>query len=350
MTSRRGILGILLAAAIVAAVAAIVYARSGQSGAASAAAPLAIVEGETLTAADVDAHAAGQLAEIRAQEARIREEALQDLIDEKLLAKAAAARGQSLQDYLRAEVDEKVVVTDEEKRATFERYRSELAGMTEPEAMARVEQAIAAQKAHQLREAILNRVRAAGSVKMLVEPPRVAVEAPVGAPSRGPADAPVTIVEFSDFQCPFCARVNETIAQVLAHYGDRVRLVFRDYPLPNHPEAPKAHEAGRCAAEQGRFWPMHDRMFADQTALGVEGLKKTAGTLGLDRGRFDACLDSGRHAPAVERDMSAGKSAGVSGTPAFFVNGRMLTGAQPFSQFSRVIDDELQRKGVALPR
>jgi protein-disulfide isomerase len=333
----------------VAAVAAIVYARSGQSSGSTPPDHLAIVDGEPVTAADVETRASGQLAELRAHEARIREEALNDLIDEKLLVKAAAAKGQSLQDYIRVEIDEKVSVSEEEKRATFEQYRSELSGMPEPDAMARVEQAIAQQKAQQLRQDIVARLRTGASIRMLIEPPRVAVEAPSDAPSRGPASAPVTIVEFSDFQCPFCARVNATIAQVLSHYGERVRLVFRDYPLPIHADAPKAHEAGRCAAEQGKFWPMHDRLFADQAALAPDGLKRSAGEIGLDRARFDACLDSGRHAAAVQKDLAAGQSAGVTGTPAFFVNGRMIAGAHPFAEFRRLIDDELQRKGVAVP-
>jgi protein-disulfide isomerase len=342
-------------ALIVAAVAALVYARSAQSTqtaerqSSTTRTNLAIVEGETLTTADVEARASAQLADIRAQEARIREQALNDLIDEKLLEKAAGASGQSLEEYLQAEIHRKVVVTEAEKRETFNQYRAQLAGLPEPEALARVERAIADQKAGQIREAIVGRLRASADIRMLVEPARVAVEAPSGAPSRGPAGAPVTIVEFSDFQCPYCARVNPTIEKVMAHYGDRVRLVFRDFPLAIHPQAPKAHEAGRCAAEQGRFWPMHDRLFADQEALGVEGLKASASALGLDRARFDACLDSGRHAAAVKQDLAAGESAGVTGTPAFFINGRMIAGAHPFSQFSRIIDDELQRKGVARP-
>jgi protein-disulfide isomerase len=355
MTFNRRVSGFLLVALIVAAVAALVYARSGQSApaakgqASSAPEPLAIVEGQTLTSADVDARASDQLTEVRAQEARIREAALNALIDEKLLEKAARDKGQSLQDYMRVEIQDKVVVSEQEKRDTYERYRAQLAGMSEQDAMARVEQAIAEQKAELIREALVGRLRATADLKMLVEPSRVAVNVPSDAPSRGPAGAPVTIVEFSDFQCPFCSRVNPTIDQVLSHYGDRVRLVFRDYPLPIHAEAPKAHEAGRCAAEQGRFWPMHDRMFADQTALGVEGLKKSAADIGLDRARFDACLDSGRHAAAVQKDLSEGQSYGVNGTPAFFVNGRLISGAQPFAQFTRLIDDELQRKGVARP-
>jgi protein-disulfide isomerase len=353
MTVSRRASGLFLIAILVAAVAALVYARSQSSAPAAAGQarpePLAIVEGRTVTTADVDARAASRLAEVRAEEARIREAALDELIDERLLEKAAEARGQSLEEYVRAEIDEKVVVSEEEQRSTYDQYRAQLAGMSEQEGRARVMQALAEQKAQQIREALVARLRATANLKMLVEPSRAAVSVPADAPSRGPADAPVTIVEFSDFQCPFCFRVNATLAQLFVHYGDRVRLVFRDYPLPIHADAPKAHEAGRCAAEQGKFWPMHDRMFADQTALGVEGLKRSAAAIGLDRARFDACLDAGKHAAAVQKDLAEGQSYGVTGTPAFFVNGRMISGAQPFAQFARIIDDELQRKGVARP-
>ena len=326
-------------------------ARGGQSESPQTALPgaVAIVEGATLTAADVDTRAASQLAEIRAQERLVRESALNELIDEKLIEKAAAARGVGVSELLRTEVEEKVVVSEAEKKSTFERYRDQLAGLSEQEALARVEEALKQQQAEELRQALVARLRTTASVRILAEPVRVAVDVPTGAPSRGPSDAPVTIVIFSDFQCPFCFRANASIEEVVQRYGDHVRLVFRDFPLPMHPDAQKAHEAGRCAAEQGKFWPMHDRMFADQTALTVDGLKKSAASLGLDMARFNECLDSRRHTAAVQRDLQAGEGYGVTGTPAFFINGRLLSGAQPFSSFSRVIDDELQRKGVRIP-
>jgi protein-disulfide isomerase len=161
----------------------------------------------------------------------------------------------------------------------------------------------------------------------------------------------VTVLEFSDFQCPYCIRARPTVARVRETYGDKVRWAFRHFPLPSdvHPLAQKAGEAAACADEQGKFWEMHDRLWASNGQLEVPALKSAAAAIGVDRARFDACLDSGRHADVVEKDLGAGSGWGVSGTPAFFVNGRLLVGAQPFEAFQQVIDDELERIGAASP-
>lgn len=174
------------------------------------------------------------------------------------------------------------------------------------------------------------------------EPSRVSVSAD-DDPSWGPADAPVTIVEFSDFQCPYCARVAPTIKQIKETYGDSVRIVYRDYPLPMHENAQKAAEAAECADDQGTFWEYHDMLFANQGALDAASLKRYAGELELNTAEFDSCLDSGKHADEVRKDMAEGSSYGVSGTPAFFVNGILVSGAQPFSAFQQIIDSELNK-------
>jgi protein-disulfide isomerase len=131
---------------------------------------------------------------------------------------------------------------------------------------------------------------------------------------------------------------------VFATYGDRVRLVYREYPLANHPNARPASEAGQCAHEQGKFWPYHDRLFENQQRLAAADLKRYAAELGLDTDKFNACVDSGKYRGVVDADMEAANAVGVSGTPAFFINGRMLSGAQPFDAFKRIIDEELALK------
>jgi protein-disulfide isomerase len=160
-------------------------------------------------------------------------------------------------------------------------------------------------------------------------------------PSLGPDDAAVTIIEFSDFQCPFCARVVPTIKQIEEEFGDSVRIVFRDFPLSFHQQAQKAAEAAECADDQGKFWEMHDKLFENQNALGIDSLKQYANELGLDGGEFDSCLDSGKHAEEVRKDFADGQQAGVTGTPAFFINGKLVSGAQPFSVFKQAIEQEL---------
>jgi len=134
------------------------------------------------------------------------------------------------------------------------------------------------------------------------------------------------------------------VTELLTTYGDRLRLVYRHYPLPNHPNARPAAEASACAHEQGKFWPYHDRLFTSPGKLSAADLKQHAAELGLDRAAFDACVDSRKYQKNVDTDMAAGAAAGVSGTPAFFINGRPLYGAMPVENFKQIIDEELARK------
>ena len=183
-------------------------------------------------------------------------------------------------------------------------------------------------------------------MKILLEPPRLAID--VGDdPLTGPSDAPVTIVEFSDFQCPACGHAFPTIKRLLQQYQGKIRVVFRDFPLSIHPQAPKAAEAGNCANEQGKFWEMHDRMFTNQQKLGVADLKAAAAELGLDAQKFNTCLDSGKQAAKWQADVNDGRKYGVSATPTFFINGRIVSGAQPYQNFSEIIDEELGRAMAA---
>lgn len=167
-------------------------------------------------------------------------------------------------------------------------------------------------------------------------------------PVKGSPDAPVTIVEFSEFQCPYCGYyVREVFPKIDEAYikTGKVKYVFRDFPLLSiHPNAQKAAEAAGCAGQQGKFWEYHDVLFAHQDALDVPSLKQYAADLGLDTAQFDACLDSGAMADEVAKDLADGQQHGVSGTPAFFVNGIKLTGAQPFEVFQDLIDEELANR------
>lgn len=165
-------------------------------------------------------------------------------------------------------------------------------------------------------------------------------------PMEGDADAPVTIIEFSDFQCPFCGKFfKETLPQLRKDYIEtgKAKLVFRDFPLDFHQFAQKAAEAAECAHEQGKFWEMHDMIFDHQDALAVDDLKGYAKQAGLDTTKFGDCLDSGKYESEVKKDLADGSNVGVSGTPAFFINGMALTGAQPYEAFKQIIDAELAK-------
>ena len=169
----------------------------------------------------------------------------------------------------------------------------------------------------------------------------------------GSKDAPVVIIEFSDFQCPFCRSFwSDTLPLLKSEYIDtgKVRIVYRDLPLDIHPGAMPAAQATECAEEQGKFWEMHDKIFSEQgkqgggtVQFGVNDLKKWAKEIGLDGGKFNSCLNSQKYAQEVDKDITDGRSAGVSGTPSFFINGRLIVGAQPFSAFKAIIEEELNK-------
>jgi protein-disulfide isomerase len=175
--------------------------------------------------------------------------------------------------------------------------------------------------------------------------PRASVTVNADDPSEGKADAPVTVVEYSDFQCPFCLRVMPTLKELRTKYGDKMRLVWKDFPLTQiHPQAFVAAQAGNCAREQGKFWELHDQMFANQSALQPDNLKKYAAAIGLDTTKFDACLDTSKYEGRVQEEIGAGMRLGINSTPTVYVNGRMVNGAQPIEVFTQIIDDELAAK------
>jgi protein-disulfide isomerase len=181
------------------------------------------------------------------------------------------------------------------------------------------------------------------------DPNRVYPVNTTGSPSKGAPAAPIVIAEFSDFQCPFCSRVGPTLDRVMQVYGDRVRIVWKHNPLAMHKDAPLAHLASVAAADQGKFWQYHDKLFANQQQIQRNDLIRYAAELGLDTARFQQTLESDQHKARVSADANEAQSLGVTGTPAFFVNGRYLSGAQPFEKFAQLINAELQRLGIPPP-
>jgi protein-disulfide isomerase len=261
----------------------------------------------------------------------------------------AKARGVTVEELTKAEVDAKLApVTEEEKKAAYQAQKAQFGGKSEEESLKLIEDQLRQRRVADRRRSFAAELRAKGGVKVLIEPKRVAVSVD-DDPALGPTTAPITILEFSDFQCPYCSRVLPTLKQVEERYGDKVRVVYRDFPLNFHPFAAKAAEAGACANEQGKFWEIHDKMFANQQKLGVEDLKGYAASLGLDAAVFGQCLDSGKYAEEWKKDLAEGTSYGVTGTPAFFINGRFLNGAVPLDKFTTIIDEELERAGIPPP-
>jgi protein-disulfide isomerase len=190
------------------------------------------------------------------------------------------------------------------------------------------------------------------AVNPYASPVRAASRTPFdisGRPAVGPDDAPVEFVEFTDYQCPFCKRFFvDTYPEIRTEYRDRVKFVVRNFPLRSiHPNAQKAAEAAECAFDQDRFWKYHDHLFANPDNLGEADLKRYARDLGLDGEQFDTCLDSGAKVDIVQRDVKDGYRFGVNGTPAFFINGQVLVGAQPPDVVRAFIDMALEDAGVA---
>jgi len=164
------------------------------------------------------------------------------------------------------------------------------------------------------------------------------------APVKGDAKAPVTVVIFSDFQCPFCSRVEPTLKEIEDKYKGKVKMAWKNQPLPFHENAMPAAIAAMAAAQQGKFWEMHDKMFANQQNLKPADFDKYAQEIGLNMAKFKAAIDDPKTKAAVEADMQVGSSLGANGTPTFFINGRKLVGAQPYDSFAKMIDEELQRR------
>ncbi|HXG49811.1 MAG TPA: thioredoxin domain-containing protein [candidate division Zixibacteria bacterium] len=313
--------------------------------------PLAVVDGIAIEAEEVEKPLAAQLGKLEEQIYNLKRQRLEALINERLLAREAARRGISVPALLDGEVTSKVgLVSEQEVESFFQANRAQLQGDQE-KLREQIRAHLQNQKLAQRRQEFLGLLRSKASIAVHLKPPPVVrVEVGTeGAPSRGPENAPVTIIEFSDFHCPFCKRVLTTLAQIESRYRDKVRLVFRDFPIDSlHPGARKAHEAARCANEQGKFWPYHDKLFATAPRASEEELKGYARELGLDARAFESCFGGGKYRDAVQADIEAGRRAGVTGTPAFFINGRVVSGAQPLETFAAVIEDELAR-GPARP-
>jgi protein-disulfide isomerase len=308
---------------------------------------LAEVNGEALTAEELD-HALGvKLTKLQEQIYALKREQLDAMIAQRLFAQEAAKRSISIPALLDAEVTAKVgLVTETEIESFIQENKSRLKG-DEAEIRGKIRASLQQRKLAEQRNQYIQSLRAKGTVVDRLQPPpvvRVQV-ATDGAPIRGTADAPVTVVEFSDFHCPFCKRVQPTLSQLLDRYPGKIKLAFRDFPLAQlHPQAGRAAEAARCAQDQEKFWEYHDVLFEQAPKASEDDLKQDAQQVGLDVNQFTSCLSQGAHHDAVLRDVQEGTQLGINGTPAFFINGRFINGAQPLEKFVQIIDEELARQ------
>jgi len=303
--------------------------------------PIARIGGEVLYDEDLLPSIRGQLLQLRNQEYELKIRALEYLVNQRLLEAEAKRQGLPVEAFLAQTVDQNIAPPTEKETEAYYLAQKDRINRSFTEVKPQLQDSLTQARRQQARQDYIDSLRKKSTVAILLARPRIEVTAD---PSRlrGNPQAPVTIVEFSDFQCPHCLAAQPTIKGLLDKYKDKVRLGYRDYPLRQiHPQAQQAAEASRCAAEQGKFWEYHDLMYADQSKLDDRWLNEHAATVGLNVGVFSACLASGKFKPGVEEDLQTGVTAGVSGTPAFYINGVLLTGAQPASAFERIIDTEI---------
>jgi protein-disulfide isomerase len=271
----------------------------------------------------------------------ILERSLNRIVEEKLLKAEAAKRGITESELVEKEVTNFVKEPTNEQINTFYEQNKENIRKPKEQVADKIRQYLKNEKQSDVREAFLKKLEKEHRVTRSFKPIRFEVNAQ-GHPSKGPAAAPVVLVLFSDFQCPYCRDFNLTIEDVMKKYGDKVRLVFRQFPLTSiHPNAQRAAKASLCAAAQNRFWEMHDLLFRNQDNLKEEGIKSRAKDLNLNIDAFNSCLDSARINTMIHDDIRAGSVAGVDGTPALFINGRFLGGARSDDEIDAIIEEEL---------
>ncbi len=292
---------------------------------------LATVGGAPITQQDIEQALRLPLYELEMEKYRLVRRRLDQAIVEKLLAKAAGERGLSVPAYVSAEVQSQIASIPPEPDPAKQEARN----------------ALVRERATRAVQELVERLSREAKVSVTLRPP----DAPVMAipveddPFWGPDSAPVTVVEFADFECPICKENLPALRQLRDLYGDRIRFVYRNFPLASHPQARPAAEAARCAHEQGKFWAYHDALFAQAPNLKPEEYASLAERVGLDRGEFLACLDSSRPKAAVAKDLADAQRLGLGGTPTFFINGRYLSGYQSLEMLRQDIESELLKTG-----
>lgn len=305
---------------------------------------VAKVGGTDVTSADFEKKEAGDLLQARYTMYQSERKVLDQFIDNQLLEAQAKKEGLTVDQLLEKEAYKGIKdPTDDQLEVFYEGLDKE----SQPFSAVKdqIRDHIRELRRSKSRSAYMESLRAKANIKIMLAPPAADVDAQ-SANVRGSKDAPVTLVEFADYQCPYCAKVNPVLLAIEKEYGNRLAVVFKDFPLPMHKDAEKASEAARCAGEQGKFWEYHDLLFTSrQTDL--PGLKKQAGDLKLDQAKFDTCLDSGSQVAAVKKDQEEGTRLGITATPSFFINGHFFSGAADAKTIEELIAMEMPASSSA---
>jgi len=337
MSSSRVVLTVLFVATVIA-----VRAQEADKA--------AEVNGAPIMTAEVDAKLGNKLNQLQQQIYALRQKQLDTMIDQKLLEEESAKRGVTIAALVQAEVTSHVTpATSEDAEKFFKensaKFKGDFKSLEE-----QIKNFLTGQLLQTREQEFLKSLRAAAKVDVLLTRPpifrfKVAID---GAPVRGNASAPVTIVEFADYHCPFCRKAEPVLDELRAKYGAKIRIAYLDFPLDNlHPQARAAAEASHCALEQGKFWEFHDRLFKNDPDSSQAALNRIAKEIGMDVAAFEACSSSGKYKTPVQASVQEGSRLEVTGTPTFFINGRILTGAQPVGAFVTIIDEELAGTAAA---
>ena len=313
---------------------------------------IATWDGGSLTYTDGTKMVKGQIIQMKAEymttKYQTEKSSIEQTLMEEILKAEVTKRGlASQEDLLRIEVEEKAAAPNPAEIAKmYEQFKDRLQGMDLEQATPLIARQLMQQKQGERFQVYIEELKTTYNVKITLpypEVPRMEVSAD-DDPFLGTDGAPIEIIQFAEFQCPYCGKAGEAIEQVLAEYPGKIKMVYRDFPLGFHDRAIPAAVAANCSGEQGKYWEMHGLLMDNQRALSEEDLSGHAVTLGLNIDQWNTCRKDPKQEAEVRKDLADGSAVGVTGTPAFFINGIMLSGALPFSEFKSIIDEELRNK------
>jgi len=299
---------------------------------------VAEVNGAKVTVADLEQEESGKLLQAHNQYYQAEKKALEDLIEKRLLQQKAKHEGLTVDQLVDRDIKSQVQdPTEDQMRVYYEGLESD-----QPYETVRVKilEKIRQLRTDKARAAYVKGLRAQSNVIVELAAPSANVNLE-NAYSVGPKHAAVTLIEFADYECPYCQKVASDLKQLQDEFRDRLAFVFKDFPLPMHSHAQKAAEGARCAGKQGKFWEYHDELFRGKQ-LDVERLKQDAVVLHLDSSQFAKCLDSGAESADVQRDREEGVKLGLSGTPSFFVNGHFYSGALDYTALRQIVEQQIE--------
>jgi len=295
------------------------------------------INGEKVSRQQLEEQESGTLLQARYDFYKAQQKALDVLINKRLVEAEAKKQNLTVDELFKHEVEDKIKdLNDEQLRFVYE-----VAAMSEPfdAIKSKLQESVHQQRLKKARSEYIQALREKADVVIMLAPPRADFDTTEAA-RLGPAKAPIQLVEFADYECPYCIRVQPEIKKLKDEFGDKIAFVYMDFPLPMHANAEKAAEAARCARAQDKFWEYHDRLFAAK-AIDVASLKQLAGDLKLDTAKFNACLDSSQTAAAVKKDADEAQKIGLQATPSFFLNGKFFTGALPYEEMRKMVLREL---------